>query len=910
MDPVTDFDTPEDYIENEDGSVTIPDMDPVAETGADFYENLAESLDSKVLQGFAGEYVELLEKDREARTRRDQQYEEGIRRTGLGDDAPGGASFQGASKVVHPILAESCVDFAASSIKELYPSDGPVKTKVFGEENDPVFDKANRKKDALNWQLTEQIPEYRGELEQLLTQLPLGGSQFLKFWYDAKLRRPTCEFVPIDDILLPFAATNFYTSHRVTHVLHLTEHTFKERVRTGLYVDLSLSADSDTVEQTAAAKATNKIEGKDDTAYNEDGLRDVYEIYTWLEIKDDVISGGELAPYILTIDSSTEEVLAVYRNWDQEDATFEKLDWLIEFKFIPWRGAYAIGLPHLIGGISAALTGALRALLDSAHISNAPSAVKLKGGRVSGKDVTVEITQVTELEAPPGTNSIRDVIMPLPFNPPSPVLFSLLGFLTEVGKGVVSTAEEKIADASGNMPVGTTLALIEQGSKVFSAIHARLHSSQKKVLQVLARINKQYMSVENFGPLAQKLQPDDFNDADDVVPVSDPTIFSESQRFAQMQAILQMMADPTVQWNKHEGYRRTLKLMRVENPDALLPPAPKPVTADPVSENMAAQSGMMLKAHPQQDDLAHINAHVTYVQAMIQNPLANPVGLMGVLNHIGEHINNHVMKTSQALGQQVAIQAQVNGQMISPDAIAAMAQQQALQMVAQQVGPLLQSVGQLKQQLASMQPQPPMPPEVQASLQIPQMEHQRKSQMDKASFDLQTAKQQSEDTAKEARFQMEQALAAAEEQREQQRMFMEQAQQQFDQRLEAMRQMSEERANQLSQQVELIKNKQDNERAQMVDLLKNHEDNQTRILIEQMGKVAEQVSASSQPKAPDMEGQMKQLQQMLDQISKDKTNDALAGVLQGLQVTMQTLNAPKMIIRDAKGKAVGVQSAS
>ena len=489
-------DVEEEIIELDDGSVVVnfrpkesPNQNP------EFYANLAEIMDEGVLDSLANEYLDLIDVDKESRKQRDKQYEEGLRRTGLGKDAPGGATFDGASKVVHPVMAEACVDFGASSSKELLPPDGIVKSNIKGTADRVKEETANRKVEFLNWQLTEQISEYRDEMEQLLTQLPLGGSQFLKWRFDPEQKRPTCEWVAIDNILLPYASTNFYTSPRVTEVQDITEDTFMQRVEQGIYLDIdsTYSSDAPLTEQTRSQEANDKIEGKENPSKNIDGLRRVYEITCFMRLDDDIETMGARAPYILTIDETTSKVVGLYRNWECNDDKFTKLDWYVEFKFIPWRGAYAIGLPQLIGGLSAALTGALRALLDAAHINNSQTLLKLKGGRIGGQSDRIEPTQVIEIEGAPGVDDVRKIAMAMPFNQPSSVLYNLLGWLTSAAKGVVTTAEEKIGEANNNMPVGTAQALIEQGAKVFSSIHARLHRSQAKSLAIIARLNHWYL---------------------------------------------------------------------------------------------------------------------------------------------------------------------------------------------------------------------------------------------------------------------------------------------------------------------------------------------------------------------------------------------------------------------------------
>ena len=533
-----DVELPEDFsdiTEMPDGSAVVSIETKGPEESPDFYANMAEELDGFELDTLGMRYVNLLEKDKSAREERDKQYEEGIRRTGLGKDAPGGANFMGASRAVHPVMAEGCVDFASRAIKELYPPDGPVRTKIMGKVDELKTQRAERKRDFLNWQITEQIEEFRDEQEQMLTQLPLGGSQYLKVWYDEQKKRPTLEFVPIDRIILPFAASNFYTAQRAAEVHEITEWEYNRRVANGMYKSEFKVVSTQEPEQTLAQKANDKIEGRK-FQDNEDGLRKVYHIYTYLELEEDNFAKGEMAPYIMMVDEQSSEVIGLYRNWEEGDETMTKLDWIIEFKFIPWRGAYAIGLPHLIGGLSAALTGALRALLDSAHINNAATMLKLKGAKISGQTQQIEVTQVAEIEGAPGVDDIRKIAMPMPFNPPSPVLFELLGWLDKAAKGVVTTSEEKIADINSQAPVGTTQALIEQGAAVYSAIHARLHQSQARLIKVLCRLNRWHFDEMQKGDVVADLEisREDFNRNTDVIPVSDPHIFSETQRMAQM----------------------------------------------------------------------------------------------------------------------------------------------------------------------------------------------------------------------------------------------------------------------------------------------------------------------------------------------------------------------------------------
>ena len=654
-----DSEVEQEVIELDDGSVVINFQEKQGpQKNPEFYTNLAEVFDDQTLQSLAIEYLDLIDVDKEAREQRDKQYEEGLRRTGLGKDAPGGATFDGASKVVHPVMAEACVDFAASSSKELLPPDGLVKSNIKGNSDRQKEDTADRKVTFMNWQLTEQIPEYRDEMEQLLTQLPLGGSQFLKWRYDDEQRRPTCEWVPIDAILLPYAASNFYTAQRVTEVQDITEDIFLQRVETGIYRDIDsvYSSDAPLTDQTRSQEANDKIEGKQNPSKNIDGLRRVYEITCFLRLEDDPETEGRRAPYILTIDETTSEVLSLYRNWESGDEKLEKMDWYVEFKFIPWRGAYAIGLPHLIGGLSAALTGSLRALLDAAHINNSQTMLKLKGGRIGGQSDRIEPTQVVEIEGAPGVDDVRKIAMPMPFNPPSSVLFDLLGWLTNAAKGVVTTAEEKIGDATNNMPVGTTQALIEQGAKVFSSIHARLHRSQAKSLQIISRINHWYLD-EMDNQSGEEIEVRDFAYNSDVRPVSDPNIFSETQRLAQNQALLQMASSaPPGMFNIRAVYQRILSQLKIPAIGEVLPNPIGIVESNPALENVSMTMGQPAAAFPDQDHLAHIQVHLEYANnpAYGNSPVIGPVFAPHALEHIKQHLTLHYLQEMRGYVSQAA----------------------------------------------------------------------------------------------------------------------------------------------------------------------------------------------------------------------------------------------------------------
>ena len=750
----------EEIIELEDGSVLVNYVEKSSPLkNPEFYSNLAEVFDESDLLGLANEYLDYIEVDKEARKQRDKQYEEGLRRTGLGKDAPGGATFDGASKVVHPVMAEACVDFAASSAKELLPCDGLVKANIKGESDKQKEATANRKVEFMNWQLTEQVPEFRDEMEQLLTQLPLGGSQYLKWRWDEEQKRPTCEWIPIDNIILPYSSTNFYTAQRVTEQQDITGDEYRRRIELGIYRDIDVFTTSNAPidDQTQSEKANNKIEGKDEPSENIDELRRVYEITCWMRLDFDPETNGERAPYIMTIDETSGDVLSLYRNWDANDEKREKLDWIVEFKFIPWRGAYAIGLPHLIGGLSAALTGALRALLDAAHINNSQTLLKLKTGRVSGQSDRIEPTQVVEVEAGPGVDDVRKIAMPMPFNPPSSVLFDLLGWLTNAAKGVVTTAEEKIADVNQNTPVGTTQALIEQGAKVFSSIHARLHRSQAMSLKIISRINHWYLQ-EMDNQSGTEIEVRDFAYNSDVRPVSDPNIFSETQRLAQNQALLQMAGSaPPGTFDLRNVYKRVCKQLKIPDLEEVLPNPQGAQESNPALENVAMSMGRPAAAYPDQDHLAHIQVHLEYANnpAYGGSPVIGPVFAPHALEHIKQHLTLHYLQSmrqmvAQAAGGRDVLELHQEKPLDGPaqQALALASTtvnqdaQQQLQQVIQQVGALAQKVQQAKQaqfEQAAMQD-----PTASVLMKTQMAETQRKTQefQTKMQTELQRAQQE------------------------------------------------------------------------------------------------------------------------------------------------------------------------
>jgi hypothetical protein len=754
-DEIVELDEPiEEIEEQEDGSAIIRYEEEQAETLAHF-ANIVEEVDQSILCDIEMDLMDKIIKDKDARKKRDEIYEEGLRRTGLGDDAPGGAQFTGANKVVHPMLVKACVDFCARMTKELLPAGGPVRSKIVGPRSKEKVEQAERKTEFMNWQLTEQMTEFRGEVEQLATQLPLGGVQYLKLVWSERWKRPVTEFIPVDDVYLPFAATNFYSAERRTHVQYVTSMEYNNRVASGVYIDVDIMPPNE-VEYSKASEANDKIEGRQQTSYNEDGLRIIFEVTTFLDF------GDGLRPYIISIDKSTSRALSLYRNWDPEDDQYKELDWIVEFPFVPWRGAYPIGLTHMIGGLSAAATGALRALLDSAFIQNQPSLLKLKGG-ASGQTITAMPCEVVEMEGGAMVDDIRKLAMAIPFPGPSATLFQLLGFLQEGGESVIRMSFENLSDQNPNMPVGTTLALIEQGMVVYSSIHMRLHSAMAKFLKILHRINSAYLTEDLIKAQAGDLQvkPEDFDGPLDVIPVSDPQIFSETQRFAQVQALMQRAAVVPGMYDQRKIEEIFLRSLKISDTD-VLQPKPGQDNLDPASENVAATMSRPIYVLPNQDHISHLQVHLAFLQNPLfgANPMMRKTYLPMIVGHLRDHILNYYLVESHK-----GVQLSKENKSIEDDASKeAEVINKVLGFINEQLDPtFVQLLPQLDQEAQQYMPPPP-PPD--PSMAIAQLGAQTQQAIAAQRTQVEQAKVQQLGQNKQIDAQIKQQQLQEEEQRE------------------------------------------------------------------------------------------------------------------------------------------------
>lgn len=625
------------------GAIVRVEDEPEAQGVQRFYANLAVGMDASERKQLGTELTRLVTEDIKSRAKRDEQYAEGLKRTGVGGEGGGGKAFTGSSTVVHPMVMKASIDFAARTIKELLPASGVVKDMIIGKATKERVARARRKSEYMSWQVKKQMPEFRAELEQLLMQLPMGGSQYLYMYWDSDRERPVPVFWSIDDVVLPDAAGSFYSAERITMRERITALEFRKRVERKLYdAPPDSPAPAIAPELTKSGEEFAKGEGKEPMSMNLDGLREVFRLHCWLDLESDKVAGGRIAPYIVDIDQQDGSILSITRNWEQDDESREMMFWLVDFTFLYWKGAQGIGLRHVLGSLADAATGAVRALLDSAMLNNLPTALMLRGSNAPGQTIQLNAGEITTLDGGVAADDIRKLIMAVPFNPPSVVLLQLLGMITEFGEGVVRTTFDNLAEARADMPAGTTLALIEQGMKVLGAIHLRLYDSMSRVFEILHRINRFYITSEQVetDTGSVMVQRKDFTGPMDVVPVADPETFSDVQRFARIQMIAQRAALMPTLYNLRKIEELILEHSKLPDAKGLLLPAMTPQIMNSVNENAAMSLGRPVVAHPEQDHLAHIQVHIDYGQHPLlgNNPLIAQQFWPQMLGHLKEHI--------------------------------------------------------------------------------------------------------------------------------------------------------------------------------------------------------------------------------------------------------------------------------
>ena len=669
--------------EFEGGAEVIPDgeggaiVQAIAEaTGMDINDmiehdsNLAEYLDEEVLKDISMDLRASFEDDLQSRDAWEETYTKGLDLLGVGS-TDRSVPFEGASGVTHPLIAESVTQFQAQAYKELLPSGGPVKTRVMGLSNPETEGQATRVKNFMNYLIMEKMEEFDPDMDQMLFYLPLSGSTFKKVYYDEAKGRPVSKFVAAQDVVVPYTATDLVTAPRITHVLKMTDNEVRKLQVSGIYRDIELGEPGDNEEDSVEQKV-DELQGISRTYKDE--IRNILEIHSVMEIEgfEDKDEQGELTgiklPYIVTIDRGKGDVLSIRKNYAEKDPLKQTIPYFVHYKFMPGLGFYGFGLTHMIGGLGRAATSILRQLIDAGTLANLPAGFKARGVRVRNSDDPLQPGEWRDIDVPGG--DIRSAITPLPYKEPSATLAQLLAALIEGGRRFLSVADQEANNMGGQAPVGTTVAMLERGMKVMSAIHKRLHYGQKNEFRILARI-----VAENLPPFypyqvagaSPEIKQQDFDGRVDIIPVSDPNIFSMAQRVALAQSQLQLAQSNPEMHNMHASYQRMYQALEVQNIDEILPPIPEPQPMDPAIENARALSGQLLQAFPDQNHDAHIMAHMIFMKTPLVQTSPQIMGTFYA--HLQEHLNfkatNQAIQEAQEIMQQVQLLAQSGG--ISPE---------------------------------------------------------------------------------------------------------------------------------------------------------------------------------------------------------------------------------------------------
>jgi hypothetical protein len=745
-------------VDPEEVNIKVGDMEISIgeEEGEDFSANLADEVEESALAALASTLASDIDNDKNSRKDWEKAYTEGLKLLGLQMEERT-EPWNGASGVFHPMITEAVVRFQAETITETFPAQGPVRTKIIGKETPEKKAAAMRVEADMNYQLTEKMVEFRPEHERMLWSLPATGSAFKKVYYDPSLGRQVSIFIPAEDMLLPYGATEMYTCYRVTHVMRKTKNEILKLQQAGFYREVDLGEPDKVVGD--IQKAKDKETGFSDL--NDDRFT-LLECHVDLDLKgfedkeDDEPTGIAL-PYVVTLIRGTNDILAIRRNWEEDDPLKLKRQHFVHYQYIPGFGAYGFGLFHLIGGFAKSATSLMRQLIDAGTLSNLPGGLKSRGLRIKGDDTPIAPGEFRDVDI--GSGSIRDNILPLPYKEPSQTLYTLLQNIVEEGRRFAATADMNVSDMSAQAPVGTTLALLERQLKVMTAVQARVHYALKQELGLLKEIIRDYSDTDylyepegNAGPRAKQ---SDYQHVD-VIPVSDPNAATMSQRVVQYQAVIQMAQMAPDIYDLPQLHRNMLEVLGIKNADKLVPLEDDQKPKDPVSENMAVLKSEPIKAFEQQDHTAHIAVHTsmmqdpTVMQLIGQNPKA-PQIQAALTAHIAEHVGfQYKLQLEKQLGMSIPKEDEPLPTEIA-NAMAGMMAQAAQQM-------LQQNQAQAAQQQAQQQAQDPLIQMQQQELQLKQQEIQAKIQMDQQRLQMETQKMQQD-------FQLKQQAAQLDAQR-------------------------------------------------------------------------------------------------------------------------------------------------
>ncbi len=732
--------------------------------------NLAEYLDDAYLGEISSDLRASFEDDMESRSEWEETYTQGLDQLGVKYDERT-QPFQGASGVTHPLIAESVTQFQAQAYKELLPSGGPVKTQVLGLQDAAREEQASRVKDFMNYQIMEVMEEFDPDMDQLLFYLPLSGSTFKKVYYDETRQRAVSKFIPAQDLVVPYAASDLATASRVTHVLRMDGNDIRKMQLAGFYRDVELSAYD---HENEVHQKVDDLQGTSRTYSDE--VYTVLEMHVDLDIEgfEDMAPDGEptgvAIPYIVTLDEGSGQILSVRRNFEEGGGIAKKQQYFVHYKFMPGLGFYGFGLIHMIGGLGRAATSILRQLIDAGTLANLPAGFKARGVRVRNDDEPLQPGEWRDIDAPGG--NIRDAIIPLPYKEPSATLAQLLGALIEGGRRFVSLADQQTGDGNAAAPVGTTVAMLERGMKVMSAIHKRLHYAQRQEFRVLARIFRDNMPAEGYPYDVvggdRMIMAEDFDGRVDVIPVSDPNIFSMAQRVTLAQTQLQLAQSNPQLHNLNAAYRRMYQALEVQNIDEILPPPQQPQPLDPAIENARALMGEILNTFPDQDHDAHIRMHMAFMKTPLVSTSPQVMGTFYA--HVMEHISQKARKMVQGEIEAIIGQAQLAAQSGAIDPVAAQQQIMKVQQDMQDPAQMEQLISlQMEKIMAEILPgllpagnDPMQDPLVQIRMQelaIKQQDLQRKTEEDQGDMMIELQKMQQQAASAAARIESSEEIA-------------------------------------------------------------------------------------------------------------------------------------------------------
>jgi len=642
---------PLDVEVEEEGQETLSLGPSTTDNEQSFTSNLAEDIPEEVLAALSNELRSQFSVDQTSRKDWEQSYIRGLDLLGF-KYTDVSEPFRGAASVSHPLLAEAVTQFQAGAYKELLPAGGPVKTTVIGEINSEVEQQAERVKEFMNYQLMYQMKEYDAETDQMLFHLPLAGSAFKKVYYDGNLGRPVAKFVPSEDLMVNYGASELEDAERITHIIKISPNDLKRQMLSGFYRNIDIDDNDDLYSSYSDIQEKyDELEGVKKSEYS--GQYQLLEMHVDLDLEgfenlgEDGEPTGLKLPYVVTLEQGTGKVLSIYRNYVENDPLFIRQKYFVHFKFLPGLGFYGFGLVHMLGGLTRTATAALRALLDAGTLSNLPAGFKSRGLRIRDDEQPLMPGEFRDIDAPGG--DLRNALMPLPYKGPDATLFQLLGYVVDSGRRFAAIADMKVGEGSQANPVGTTMALLEQGSKVMSAIHKRCHAAQKQEFELLAKLFATALPPEypyNVAGGNRAIKATDFDDRIDVQPVSDPNMFSMSQRIMLAQTQLQLAQSNPQIHNLYEAYRRMYIALGVQQVESILPPPAKPMPLDPGIEDAQALRMQSLVVFPEQDHNAHIEAHRAFMSSyLVRN---NPQVMTILQAHITEHVSaqsrNEVMQ--------------------------------------------------------------------------------------------------------------------------------------------------------------------------------------------------------------------------------------------------------------------------